>query len=82
MNKTLCAVITMVAMGVGTAATAAKSLRNDEAPRHSVKSIAQKKTPARRTPAKATVKKEDAGVNKKQQDADDKPSSRTDRRHA
>lgn len=81
MNKTVCTVITMVAMGVGTAATAAKSLRNDEAPRTSVKTLqAKQKTAARRTPARPAVKKDDQDVKKQQ--TEEKPSSRTDRRHA
>ncbi len=84
MNKTFCVVLTVVAMGAGTAATAAKSVCTDDEPRPSMKSLhARQKAAARRAPRPARVA---PAVPQERQPApkeeSEKPSSRLDRRHA
>ena len=77
MNKTIGAVVMVVAMGVGTAATAAKSMRYDDAPRPGAKAVKVRQRPQRVAPPVVTPKQE-----LKKEAAPEKPSSRLDRRHA
>jgi hypothetical protein len=80
MNKTIGAVVMVVAMGVGTAATAAKSMRYEDAQRPGVKAVKAKQSrPQRVTPAVGAPKRDEV---KKEAAPAEKPSSRLDRRHA
>jgi hypothetical protein len=81
MNKTIGAVVMVVAMGVGTAATAAKSMRSveDDGLRPNAKAVKNvQRRPQRVAPSPVAPRQNEV----KKEAAPEKPSSRLDRRHA